>query len=86
MALLRQGYRIKQVAKQLNVSYYARWRLMKKELPQQMQSMSRVLTAEQVHEAYDLLATGMTIRAVARHFNVSHSAIWRLTRMPRKER
>lgn len=78
---LRAGQRPRRVAKALGVSYWAIWRLMERELPPQVRpGQPRALTVEQAAEAQQLLAQGRSLREVARHFGVSHSAIWRLAK------
>lgn len=69
------------VAKRLGISYWAIWRLMQREVPSAVQEGPRKLTDAQAKEARAMVDNGVSLRKVARHFRVSHGAIWRLTHM-----
>src|SRR6185437_14419077 len=85
VGLLRDGHKARWIAKHMGVSYWTIWRLMKRELPKQVQSGPRALTPEQAHEAKTLVQSGMSLRKVAQQFGVSHGAIWRLMHMEGNE-
>ncbi|HEX3272642.1 MAG TPA: helix-turn-helix domain-containing protein, partial [Ktedonobacterales bacterium] len=80
LAQLRAGQSPQQVADALGVSYWVILRLIKRHDPAKLPAQQQPkLTPEQQVEARRMLAEGMTLRQVGRHFGVSYGAIWRLT-------
>jgi transposase len=80
LAQLRAGSSPQQVADALGVSYWVILRLIKRHDPAKLPAQQQPkLTPEQQVEARRMLAEGMTLRQVGRHFGVSYGAIWRLT-------
>jgi transposase len=78
---LHAGQSPQQVADHFGVSYWVILRLIKRHDPAKLPAQQQPkLTPEQQAEARRMLAEGMTLRQVGRHFGVSYGAIWRLTR------
>jgi DNA invertase Pin-like site-specific DNA recombinase len=78
LAQVRSGRSPQQVAKELGVSYWRILRLLKRHDPTRLPAQQQPkLSPEQQQEARQMLEQGM--RQVGKHFQVSYSAIWRLT-------
>ena len=80
LAQLRAGQSPQQVADTFGVSYWVILRLIKRHDPAKLPAQQQPkLTHDQQAEARRMLAEGMALRQVGRHFGVSYGAIWRLT-------
>jgi DNA invertase Pin-like site-specific DNA recombinase len=81
LAQLRAGQSPQEVADAFGVSYWVIFRLIKRHDPANLPTQQQPkLSPEQQAEARRMLAEGMTLRQVGRHFGVSYGAIWRLTK------
>ena len=81
LAQLRAGLSPQEVADTFGVSYWVIFRLIKRHDPANLPTQQQPkLSPEQQAEARRMLAEGMTLRQVGRHFGVSYGAIWRLTK------
>ncbi len=78
--LLQAGRSPQQVADHFEVSYWVIFRLMKRTLPKLLPKQQQPkLTPDQMAEARRLLASGLSMRKVAKRFpDVSYGAIWRM--------
>jgi site-specific DNA recombinase len=88
LELLRTGQSLQQIADKVGCSYWALLRLARRFVdpesarpPQQRPKLS----AEQQAEVLDLLASGMSLRAVARRFGVSYASIDRIKHKQRND-
>jgi DNA invertase Pin-like site-specific DNA recombinase len=68
------------VARQLGVSYWVIFRLMKRDMPDRSRQQQPKLTREQGVAAREMLCQGQSLRQIAAQFGVSRMAIWRMTR------
>jgi transposase len=86
--LLQAGRSPQQVADHFEVSYWVIFRLMKRTLPKLLPRQQQPkLSLDQMAEARRLLASGLSMRKVAKRFpGVSYGAIWRMMQRDAKRR
>lgn len=84
VALLQQGWSIREVAQHLGASRGSIHRLARKEAVQ-LQSNGPKLTPEQQEEAMEMLRSGVSLRKVAERFGINHESVRRMIKRKRRE-
>lgn len=84
VALMQQGWSIREVARHLGASRGAIHRLARKEGVQLSDNGPR-LTLQQQEEAMEMLRAGASLRKVAERFGINHESVRRMVRRKRRE-